>query len=256
MLEHFVSKYTTISTAIFDVSAKLKARDIFNSSSYVLSGAITEDAKYWDLFQQMMGSFGGNVYSNGDGKLVLDIETNISTNSYSALIPKSEIEFVRASQKQSNLINRCPVSYDYSYRHGEFMLHTDETTDADQASINAFGTQEPATPLQLRWTNHQETANAIQDRVISRYKYPVWDIEIKDRTLKRANLDVGDIAVISLDELYQKDGRPFTNRACKVVEVSPDWANGSINFRMQDLGLNLTTSGSLTDSTVYDKTDY
>ena len=68
-------------------------------------------------------------------------------------------------------------------------------------------------------------------------------------------MDVGDVAIVSLDEIYQKDG-PMKNRACKIIEVNPDYVGGSINFRMQDLGLNLSTSGSLTDTTAYDKTDY
>ncbi len=61
---------------------------------------------------------------------------------------------------------------------------------------------------------------------------------------------------LSFDELYQKDGNPFTNRALEIIGVYPNYSAGSVQFRAWDMGLNMDSSHMLSTSTSYDMTEY
>jgi hypothetical protein len=63
----------------------------------------------------------------------------------------------------------------------------------------------------------------------------LFEIEIEDSTLKRMDVDVGDVIIYSADNLYGIDGLPLTNAYWRVISVRPDFPNGKIMFRCQQI---------------------
>lgn len=256
ILEDFLCNISTYPSSIFDSQSKTKANKIFNDSSYKAAFALTEDDIHWNIIQKMIGSFGGNAYINAQGKLCFNmLTTYVNPYSITAIIPKAETELISAKQKAANLINRCPVSFDYSPYKQEFFQHQDPASNVNMISQNIFGKQEPSTPMKLYAVYDTTTADKIQKTIVEKYAFPKWEITFEDKTLKRAHLDVGDIIVTSLDELYQKDGNPFTNRALEIIGINPDYSRGTVQFRAWDMGLNMDSSHMLS-SVSYDETEY
>ena len=238
----FLTVENSYATTLFDSTAKAMSSAKFTTKSYAAAGVIAEDDRTWDIVQRMIGSFYGMAYINGPGLLVLDIDDGtINQYAQAGIVSKTELTLVGEPQQQlQNLINQCPASYAYNYVTGEFRSHTDDSAHANLISQAAYGLQEPAWPFQCYWCRNLANVQTIQDIIVGKYAYPVWLVEISDKTLKRSNIDVGDLVIATIDCLYDMDGNELVNELFRVIGVKPNFSRGQIGFRLLDTGYSLT----------------
>ena len=238
----FLTVENSYAATLFDSTAKAMSSAKFTANSYAAAGVIEEDDRIWDIVQRMIGSFYGTTYINGPGLLVLDIDDGtISQYAQAGIIPKTELTLSNEpKQELQNLINQCPTSYAYNYVSSEFRSHTDDSAHANLVSQGIYGLQEPAWPFQCYWCRNLANVQAIQDIIVGKFAYPVWLVEISDKTLKRSSVDVGDLVIITIDCLYDTDGNELTNELFRVVGVKPNFSRGQIGFRLLDTGYPLT----------------
>lgn len=232
IVNDFLTVENDFTSAIYEASAKARASQIFTAQAYAAAGVIDQDRSIWEIIVEMMASFLGSAYLNGEGELVLEIDDGaISQYGQAGIIPKSDIKIIDARQRLENLINQCPSNYSYDYVTREFKSQTDETAHADTASQNIYGKREPNTPYQFYWCRDITTVQAVQDIIVGKFKNPVYEIEIEDVTLKRAHLDIGDVFIATLEDLYDTNENQLLNHYWRCTSVKPDYLRGSIRFR-------------------------
>lgn len=233
IIDDFLTVENDFPSSIYEATAKARAAQVFEAQSYTAAGAIVEDVEIWDTIVEMMASFLGSAYVDGQGKLVLEIDDNSIPYQYgqAGIIPKAESNLLSVVQKLSNVINRCPCNYRYSWVTGGFKAHTDDSAHASAISQGIYGAREPGTPYQFYWCRDLTTVQAIQDIIISKLNDPIYEIEIEDQTLRRVGCDVGDIVIFSADTLYDATEQPLLNQQWKVIGAARDFRAGTINFR-------------------------
>ena len=223
------------SPTLYDATSKARASQLFTGQAYKAAGVIDKDINLWTLLQQMMGSFLGSIYLNADKLLTYYIDDGtLSMFGEAAIIPKSDIRVVSATQKTSNLVNQCPASYGYNYAAGEFRHHVNDSAYADAISQGIYGVQEPTSPYQLYWCRDTTSVHAIQTILVAKLKNPLWEVEIEDLSLKRANVDVMDLVAATIDCVYDTQGREYLNQWFRVVSCKPDYPKNKVNLRLQD----------------------
>jgi hypothetical protein len=233
IVDDFLTVENDFAPSIYEATAKARAAQVFDAQSYTAAGAIIEDVEIWETIIEMMASFLGSAYVDGQGKLVLEIDDSSMSYQYgqAGIIPKAESDLLSAVQKLSNVVNRCPCNYRFSWLSRGFKAHTDDSAHASTISQNIYGAREPGTPYQFYWCRDLTTVQAIQDIIISKLKDPIYEIEIVDQTLRRVGCDIGDIVIFSADTIYDTTEQPLLNQQWKVIGAARDFNDGKIAFR-------------------------
>lgn len=240
IVEDFLTVENDFAGSLFESTAKAMASSIFDSQTYAAAGCIVDDVPIWETIVNMMASFLGSVYINGEGELVLDIDINILPLGYADIIPKGDGYLKDAKIRRENIINQCPVNYAYDYVQGRFKSHTDLSTQTDAISQDLFGVRTPETPYQQYWVRNKLDCLTVQSLIVAKLKDPLYEIEIMDATLKRLEVDIGDFVVFSADSLYGQDGLALLNNFWKVLSVKPNYAKNNIVFRALQTGYFMT----------------
>lgn len=233
IVDDFLTVENDFAPSIYEATAKARAAQVFEAQSYTAAGAIIEDVEIWETITEMMASFLGGAYLDGDGELVLEIDDNHTPYQYgqAGIIPRGEAEMLSAVQRLGNIINRCPCNYRYSWLSGGFKAHTDDSAHASAISQGIYGAREPGTPYQFYWCRDKTAVQTIQDIIVSKLKVPIYEIEIEDQTLRRVGCDVGDAIIFSADTLCDTTEHPLLNQQWKVVSAARDFNARKITFR-------------------------
>ena len=269
LVDYLKEELGTVYDKDIDQTNRATALTVFNTQSYSAAGVINKDVAPWATILRVMGSFNGDAYINGSGKLVLFINdgTGVAVTP-SEVLGKGDVKFSKATLQRKNIINRLPVDYAYNFKTDKFNGRSDPDSLVDSASVNMFGERTASEPLQLYWARDLVTVQAIQAIIVDAQcdQAKVWEIVFVDNTLKRAHIDVGDYIAVSFDLLYGRDGLPLTNEIVKVIEVSPNFELSSIRFRVLDTGDYLTRAyiadgtykadGSIKAGSTRDLTEY
>ena len=223
------------------------AASIFTAQNYAAAGCIVQDVPIWETIVNMMASFLGSVYINGEGELVLDIDINTIPLGYADIIPKGDGYLSDAKIRRDNIINQCPINYAYDYVNGRFKSHTDLSSQANTISQDVFGVRTPETPYQQYWVRNKLDCLTVQSLIVDKLKDPLYEIEITDATLKRLEVDIGDFIAFSADSLYGKDGMALLNNFWKILSVKPNYTKNNIVFRALQTGYFMTTGTRFLD---------
>lgn len=184
-IKNFLCNINSFPMSLLDPVSFNKIKTIFDETTHHFYGVLNEDETHWNIVQKIMGSYLGHAYINAQGRLTFKIETTvIDQYSIKTVIPKSEIELISARQSAANLINQCPISYNYSWVKKDFENQVD--TISDDISQNIFGKQEPATPFQAYFIQNQVSATKMQRTIIDKWSMPKWEITFEDKTLTRS----------------------------------------------------------------------
>lgn len=237
-------------SSVLEATSKAKASQVFDSQSYKAAGVVMEDREYFELVIEQMASFLGNAYQNGDGELVLDIDDGTSISSGAPIISKGEVTLIGAVQKLSNVNNQIPCDYAYNYFEGVFDGSTDDTAHADLASQGVFEVQSPESHYEFYWCRDLTSVQTMQDILVDKLAWPLYEIEIEVNNLKYMDLDLGHVFCCTIDSLYDTLGSPLYNQYWKVVSVKYDFQKATMKIRA------LQTSSYLTKAGVRDTTDY
>jgi hypothetical protein len=213
-----------------DASSKAATKQLFTSQQYTAAGVQQEDMTYWDIMTEMMGSFLGWCYMNGEGVPTLSIDDGVTSQAGAIVVPRSEAPLVEARMRRENLINQIRGDFAYNYLDSEFSIQSETTDCRDLVSQGVFGIREPD-PYEFPWCRDITSVKKMQDIIVSRYKDPCYEIEVQDQSLKRLYVDVGDVIAYSADSLYDKLGSPLRNQLWRVISVMPDFEKAMITFR-------------------------
>jgi len=222
----------------FDATKKAAASQTFQSKLYIAAGVVHQDIQIWALLAQMMGSFLGTVYLDGNGLICLEIDDGVTSETDRvAIIPKRNTNFISATQLLDNLINQCPASYGYDYvNDNDFKYHTDDSTHGDAVSQAIYGIRKPSEPYRFYWCRDLTTVHAVQDVIVGKYKNGVWEVIFENIARMAVHVDVGDIIAATIDRLYDENGLQYTNHLWRVLAVAPDYQSAKIKFTAQDTG--------------------
>ena len=240
IVDDFLTVENDFASALFESTAKAMAASIFNSQTYAAAGCIVDDVPIWQTIVEMMASFLGSVFINGEGELVLDIDINTLPLGYADIIPKGDGYLSDAKIRRENIINQCPVNYAYDYVQRRFKSHTDLSAQADAISQDVFGVRTPDIPYQQYWTRNKVDCQIVQSLIVAKLKDPLYEIEIIDATLKRIEVDIGDFVAFSADSLYRQDGMALLNNFWKILSVKPHYGKNNIVFRALQTGYFMT----------------
>lgn len=236
IVNDFLTVENAFTSSLFESTVKATASQIFTAQGYKAAGVITEDNVIWETLTNIMGSFLGSAYIDGNGDLVLDIDINTLPQGVAEIIPKAGAYLTDTKLRRDNIINQCPANYAYNYVDNEFKSHTDDTAHADLSSQSVFGVREPNTPYQFYWCRDLTSIQKIQDLIVAKLKNPLYEVEITDITLKRLGIDIGDFIQYSAQHLYDTDSMALLNNFWKVISVKPDYAKNNIVFRALQTG--------------------
>jgi len=248
MVLDFLVTHCGFLAADVDTTASERAKQVVTTQGYIAAGVIIEDCVIWDKIIEMMGSFLGSAYVNGAGELVLSIDDG-TIQYYPTILQRQDAELLDARQRLVNLINQCPYEHDYNYVTGEFDMATNAYPRRDTASVNMYGLRYPESAFQFFWCRDATTVDAVCQLIIEKLAEPLYEIEVKDHTMKRLSVDVGDHIVYSALDLYDIEGLQMANHYWKIVEVSPDFRAGTMTFRALETPYYLTEQ-HLADGTI------
>lgn len=235
IVDDFLTVRNDWSTADYEATAKATASQVFTAQGYAAAGVIAADAKYWQILQQMMGSFLGSVYLDAEGLLVLEIDTNAAVATPDGYVSGSKLT-VAGTQRADNLINRCPCNYGYNQVTNEFSHYTDDAADGDLVSQAMFGACKPATPYQFYWCRDLTSVQAVQAIIIDKFSMPLWELELTDQSYVQLGLDVGKVVAATMLDLYDTEGQQMINQLVRITGVQPDPRNGRIVLEAHDTG--------------------
>jgi len=224
-----------------DSTYKAVTKNKFIDADYTAAGAIVEDNVIWETLTLMMSSFNGGVLINNNNKIVFRMKTSSSLELYGEvvdIIDKGDMSFISANIRYENILNRIPIRYSYNYAKKDFNSITDTIAASDTASINIYGTRKPSEAFPLYWCRNINDAVNIQSLLVNRQntQSKVWEIYIKDNTLKRVHLNAGDYVVASIDELYDSEGMALSNAILEIIDINYDFNKGVLEFRCLDTG--------------------
>ena len=243
ILNDFLTVENDFDSSDYEATAKALASSKFTAQSYLAAGVIAKDENYWSILQSMMGSFLGSVYMNGQRNLTMAIDDGTIIGAQVAIIPRADVESLEAKQRLKSIINQCPCNYAYDYVAGSFASHTDLDSDANTGSQGIYGVLKPNEPFPFYWCRDATSIGVMQDIVLANYAYPVWEITLIDRTMKRIFVDIDNILCVgALDILYDSEGNNLQNQLLRVLEVRPDFMRNHITFRCLDSGNYLTVA--------------
>ncbi len=233
-----------------DATSRAYAAQLFNGQSYKAAGVIQDDASYWVIISEMMGSFLGSAYKNGAGKLALEIDNGTVNSTGAPIIPRGDVRITDIKQRLVNVINQCPARYAYNYASGEFDSESDGSDTLDAGSQLGFGVRKPSNPYQCYWCRDLTSVNTMQSILVGKFARPVYEIEFENVGMKSLGIDVGDIFAMTVDMLYDEKESPLYNQFWKATSVSPDFRRGSIRFRALYTPYYMTRGGAR-DTTIY-----
>ena len=179
-----------------------------------------------------MGSFLGDCFLGGAGKLFLRIDDGSTPQIISGLIRYGNTRLQDAKARLVNLINQCPASYAYNYATEEFRRHTDAAAQADTVSQGIFGTRKPVSPYQFYWCRDTTDVQTMQSIIVGRLAYPLYEVVLEDLSLENVHVDQGDFIQASVDSLYDENEDPLLNQIWRVMAVSPEPSRRLVTFRL------------------------
>jgi hypothetical protein len=236
---HFLKTWCNVADATFDDTAKQTAYIKCAQNAYSAGGVINEDCTPWDKCVEILSSFLGSIYINGQGKIIFSIDDN-SIQMEPTIIQRHEAYLTDAKLKLSNLVNCVPFEYAYDYVQGSFWGSRDGSLNQDNASISMYGYRKPAETFKFYWCRDINVVETVLDIIVDKLANPIYQIELKDISMKRLAVDVGDWIVYSAMDLYDTEGLQMANRYWKVTGISPDFRAGTMTFLALETAYYLT----------------
>jgi hypothetical protein len=235
----FLKTWCDVVDVMFDDTAKQTAYIKCAQNGYAAGGVINEDCTPWDKLVEILSSFLGSIYVNGQGLIVFSIDDN-SIQTDPEIIQRHEAYLTDAKLKLSNLVNSVPFEFAYDYVKGQFWGGGSGSLNQDDASISMFGYRRPEETFKFYWCRDILIVDTVLDKIVKKLANPIYQIEVKDVTMKRLAVDIGDWVVFSALDLYDAEGLQMANRMWKVTGVSPDFRAGTMTFRALETPYYLT----------------
>lgn len=239
VIDDFLTVECGMDSGIFDDTSKAIARAKIEDAGYDIGacGFILENKSVWSIISEMLSSFLGGCFLNGDGKLVILIDDNADPgDDIAGFLRKHKSELTSAKMKFSNIINQLPARYNYDPADDKYLKNDDGSGTASAVSQSIFGIKKPEEIYSVNWIADGDTVTAVQQIIVDRFHDPIYDITVKHHGLETLHIDVGDFVVCSIDTLFDKAGNPLNNHVWRVLGVKPSFSSGYIEYHLLQTG--------------------
>lgn len=221
-----------------------RAKSACDNLLYAAAGVITGDHKPIDIIQEILESFFGSVWVDGQKKVSVKIhgtETISSNISPVAFVPTG-FEAVR-EMSIDGVINTVPAFYAWNSAKSESILHDDGSATADAASVVLFGTRlHPRNPLTLKWVRQEASVQTMQGLVVSRYKKATDFARLSTKNSRLARVDQGDYIYYTIPWALDEDLAVRANQIGEVVSISYDLREQTISLAIRETDYFFTTA--------------
>jgi len=229
----------------FDPTTVAKARQTADDLGYTCAGAIVQDTTFAVLLTQIMSTFLGDWYINGDKALVLAFDSEETIYQVSGFLKRSRCEWQRATRRLENIANQIQVNYAVAFvtidkrfskgfRADNYYMTDDGDSTKDIASQNVYGTR--LAPLELNWTRNTTAAQVIQARAVEKFANPIWLVDITGHSPYNMMVEKGDFVVFDCPFLRDESGEKLQAQIGRVIEIEKDLDNLTISYKLQDTG--------------------
>lgn len=205
------------------------------------SGLMNQPKAVASLLTELMSTFLGSWWRGGDGRLRLYLDLgsgSASDGELAAILGQAHLKDVSVSARLADVVNRAVALYCKNYRGNQYEAGLDGLTSQDHLSIALYGLQ--ARTLELPWVRDAATASALAASLVRGFRVPRRVITCQEDALANLPLEKGDLALLSLDWLYDGQGRPLVNRMVRVLGLEPQLDKGTIAFTLLDTGFHKT----------------
>ncbi len=214
-----------------------RSRSRAAAQGYQASGLIGQPKALATLLTELLSTFLGSWWRGGDGclRLYLDLGPgSASDGELVAMLSQAHLKDVGVDVRLADVVNLAQVLYGYNYRSRQYEAGDDGLASQDPASIALYGPQ--ARTLELPWVREKATAQALAAALVKGYGAPRRVITCQEDALTNLPLEKGDLALLSLDWLYDESGLPLMNRMVRVLGIEPQLDRGTITFTLVDTG--------------------
>ncbi len=237
---------------IFDASALESARERAAAAGYRAASVLAADVTPGGLIQEVMKDFMGGWFLRKDRKVYLQMESGLSG---AGSLPFGETMqgFITARQRgaarvgprlREDIINRPGARYRYNFFDRGFFGFDDGAAEQDLKSVGVHGALGRTGGLfEMPWIRDLTTLRTVQRVIVSLFKNGPRVFEIEQKTETLLHVERGDHVSLSLDFLFERDGRrPLANQICRVLSKEFVSERSEVRFRLLDTGLYVTDS--------------
>ncbi|MBI5521704.1 MAG: hypothetical protein HY910_03675 [Desulfarculus sp.] len=224
-----------------DQGALSRSRGRAAARGFRASGLINQPKAVASLLTEIMSTFLGSWWRGGDGRLRLYLDLgpgSASDGELAAMLGQAHLKDVSVSARLADVVNRAVALYCKNYRNNQYEAGHDGLASQDPLSIALYGPQ--ARTLELPWVRDAATATALAAALVRGFRVPRRVITCQEDALANLSLEKGDLALLSLDWLYDGQGQPLVNRMVRVLGLEPQLDKGTIAFTLLDTGFHKT----------------
>jgi hypothetical protein len=214
-----------------------RSRSRAAAQGYRAGGVIDKSKPLATLLTELMSTFLGSWWRGGDGRLRLYLDLgpgSASDGELAATLGQAHLKDVAVEVRLADVVNRAEAVYGLNYQSSQYQAGDNGLASQDAASIALYGLQ--ARTLELPWVRQAATARAVAAALVKAYGAPRRIITCQEDALTNLALEKGDLALFSLDWLYDQQGRPLVNRIVRVLGMEPQLDRGTIAFTLVDTG--------------------
>jgi hypothetical protein len=227
-----------------------RSRSRAAARGYRASGVIDKPKALASLLTELMSTFLGSWWRGGDGclRLYLDLGPgSASDGELAAMLGQAHLKDVAVTVRLADVVNRAEALYCLNYQSRQYEAGDNGLASQDLNSIALYGPQ--VATLELAWVREAATARAVAAALVRGYGTPRRVINCQEDALTNLPLEKGDLALLSLDWLYDERGLPLLNRIVRVLGIEPQLDRGTIAFTLVDTGF-YKTMASLADGSL------
>lgn len=220
-----------------------RARARAQALGWRASGAILKPKSLASHLTELLSTFLGSWWLAGDGLLRLHLDLgpgSASDGELATSLSQAHLANISVQASLADLVNQAQSLFCLNRVSGEYEAGDDGLASRDLVSQSLHGPQVRC--LEMAWVREAAIAQAIGASLVNGYGYPRRVITCQEDALTNLPLEKGDVALLSLDWLYDRQGRPLVNRVVRVLGLEPQLDKGVITFTLVDTGYHKTTA--------------
>ena len=216
-----------------------------DTESYTCAGIMLSDNNlaYW--LTDLLSSFLGSWYLNGQQELVVSLDTdNLKLFDIAGVLDERKTTRISGDPPRSNICNQMIINYalnanqqDKRYTsdiRSNYLMTDEGENSADTHSQAKYGIRKKT--LNLNWTRNTTTVNALQTRIVGKYAGPTWTVDFAESGFRLPQVEPGDFVLYSWEERKDADGLILKNQVARVLGIEHDYDKQSIRFTLWDTG--------------------
>ncbi|MEK6712226.1 MAG: hypothetical protein AABZ64_16785 [Nitrospinota bacterium] len=235
-----------------DIDPRALSFAVAAAAGYKAAGVIQEDRSPADVLTELLGDFLGRFEVDPFGRLRVVLAGAETGTLYPVkALPSFDLASVEARVTRDSVVNQVPLLYgkNFSPLDGRMKRHDGGEATRDAASQALYGARLPAGGrLELHWVRDGAAAQAIQRRIVERFREPARVLTIRDTTFRALEAEGDDYVAFSVSWMRSADLEPLINQIGQVISAEADLREQALTLEIRDTGYFLTRARRLDGS--------